>query len=252
MEGDSTSVRQFVNIIPVKQYVGFDNYRNTNVYKVIFYIVKFKIGDIVHESDLAPENFTFEYFYENAEKYVDPRSNEPLLNMKTYNFQFSGLNNEILNLDLKFDQQFFVATTRNPGPIQDVGNRQGTHNSQELTIQGVQYKDLPDAWAKTNDIRKKVLEGKVIQESEQTLLNEVDAAARDIMKVGSQDEQDSYNNYKVNVLPEYIEDFTTEFEADDSGTDGISDRAGQIYTMTTEATNNETTLSGSINENSNT
>ncbi|MCU6294864.1 hypothetical protein, partial [Escherichia coli] len=218
---DSTSVRQFVNIIPLKQYVGFDNYRNTSVYKVVFYIVRFKIGDIVHESDLQPENFTFEYFFENAEKYVDPNDQKPKINMKTYNYQFSGLNSEILDLDLKFDQQFFVATTRNPGPIQDVANHAGTHTSQELNIQGVQYNSIPDAWAKTSDLRVTRDLGGILTQAQEQLLNRVETLAREQMQVGNAEEQDRYNNYQVNVLPQYIEDYVTTYEENDGGTDGI-------------------------------
>ena len=249
---DSTSVRQFVNIIPVKQYVGFDNYRNTSVYKVIFYIVRFKIGDIVHESDLQPENFTFEYFFENAEKYVDPNDQKPKINMKTYNYQFSGLNSEILDLDLKFDQQFFVATTRNPGPIQDVANHAGTHTSQELNIQGVQYNSIPDAWAKTSDLRVTRDLGGMLTQAQQQLLTEVETLAKNQMQVGNAEEQDRYNNYQVNVLPQYIEDYVTTYEENDGGTDGVGHRYGEVFTMPTEATNNETTLSASLNDNSST
>ncbi|WOL22770.1 hypothetical protein [Escherichia phage vB_EcoM_JNE01] len=249
---ESTSVRQFVNIIPVKQYVGFDNYRNTSVYKVVFYIVRFKIGDVVHENDLQPENFTFEYFFENAEKYVDPNDNKPKINMKTYNYQFSGLNTEVLDLDLKFDQQFFVATTRNPGPIQDVANHQGTHASQELNIQGVQYNSIPEAWAATKDIRATKSVGGMITQAQQELLDKVENAAKNIMQVGASDEQDRLNNYQVNVLPDYIEDYVTTYDSSDSGTDGIGHRNGEIFTMPTEATNNETTLSASLNDNSST
>lgn len=249
---ESTSVRQFVNIIPVKQYVGFDNYRNTSVYKVVFYIVRFKIGDVVHENDLQPENFTFEYFFENAEKYVDPNDNKPKINMKTYNYQFSGLNTEVLDLDLKFDQQFFVATTRNPGPIQDVANHAGTHASQELNIQGVQYNSIPEAWAATKDIRATKSVGGMITQAQQELLDKVENAAKNIMQVGSADEQDRLNNYQVNVLPDYIEDYVTTYESNDEGTDGIGHRNGEVFTMPTEATNNETTLSASLNDNSST
>lgn len=249
---ESTSVRQFVNIIPIKQYIGFDNYRNTSVYKVIFYIVKFKIGDIVHESDLQPENFTFEYFFENAEKYVDPIDQKPKLNIKTYNYQFSGLNSEIIDLDLKFDQQFFVATTRNPGPIQDVANHSGTHNSQELNIQGVQYNSIPDAWAKTSDLRVTRDMGGMLTKDQQDLLTEIDTLAKNQMQVGNAEEQDRYNNYQVNVLPQYIEDYVTTYEENDEGTDGVGHRYGEVFTMPTEATNNETTLSASLNDNSST
>ena len=251
-EGDSTSVRQFVNIIPLKQYVGFDNLRNTSVYKVIFNIVRFRIGDVVHESDLQPENFNFETFLENSERYLDPRDNEEKLRMKIYNYQFSGLNNEILDLDMNFDQQFYVATTRNPGPIQDQGNRSGTHASQELTIQGVQYSNPLDAWNKTSDIRKARSKGEIITQAQTALLNEVDEQLKNAMGVGNQEEQDAYMNYKVHVLPEYIEDYRSVYEENDMGADGIGDRRGEIFTIPTEATNKHTTLSASDNDNSST
>lgn len=252
-QDDSISARQFVNIIPVKQYVGFDKYRNTSVYKMTFYIVRYHIGDVVHESDLQQENFNFEYFFENAQKYVDPSDGQPRINMKRYDYQFSGLNDEILNLDLKFDQQFFVATTRNPGPIQDTENRGGTHNAQTLTIEGVQYKNIQDAWQKTSDIRRTQQLGGILTEQQSRVLAGVDqAAAQEALKPENQAEQDSYNSYKVNVLPEYIEDYKTSYEENNTGAEGIGDRNGQVFTMPTEATNNQTTLSASVNDNSST
>ncbi|EMR6009140.1 hypothetical protein WJW27_006021, partial [Escherichia coli] len=141
---------------------------------------------------------------------------------------------------------------RNPGPIQDVANHSGTHNSQELNIQGVQYNSIPDAWAKTSDLRVTRDMGGMLTKDQQDLLNDIDTLAKNQMQVGNAEEQDRYNNYQVNVLPQYIEDYVTTYEETDEGTDGIGHRNGQIFTMPTEATNNETTLSASLNDNSST
>lgn len=253
--GDTQSVRQFVNIIPVQEYIGFDPYRNTNVYKIIFNIIPYKLGDVVHEADLQRDKFNFETFFEDAKKYTDPTDNKPKIKAKTYNYHFTGLNQEILNLDLKFDQQFFVATTRNPTPIQDTKNIGGTHTSAQFVLNGVQYKSLPDAWAVAYDLKAKQNAGEVLSDSQKVFVKSVDEALLPMQKVGAQQEQDELNNFKVQVNKQYVEDYNDNVPSESSGSGGdsgaISTRDNLVFTMPTEAENNKTTLSSAVNDNSN-
>lgn len=92
----------------------------------------------------------------------------------------------------------------------------------------------------------------MLTQAQQQLLTEVETLAKNQMQVGNAEEQDRYNNYQVNVLPQYIEDYVTTYEENDGGTDGVGHRYGEVFTMPTEATNNETTLSASLNDNSST
>ncbi|UYL05512.1 hypothetical protein DIDNDMLP_00527 [Klebsiella phage KP13-7] len=251
---DVQSVRQFVNIIPVQEYVGFDPYRNTTVYKVIFNILPYKLGDIVHEKDLEKERFNFETFFNEAKKYIDPSDNKTKIKAKTYNYHFTGLNQEILNLDLKFDQQFFVATTRNPTPIQDTKNIGGTHASTPFILDGVQYKTLPDAWEVAYDLKTKEKLGTVLTDEQKQFVKKVNESLIPLQKVGAQEEQDELNNFKVQVNREYVEDYNDNVSSEHSGTGSdtgnITTRDNLIYAVPTEAENNYTTTSASVNDNS--
>lgn len=245
------SVRQFVHMVPVQEYVGFDPLRNTSVYKYILNIIPFQLGDIVHEGDLQKEKFNFRTFFENAKKYPDVYdSNNPKIQAKTYNYHFTGLNQEILNLDLKFDQQFFIATTRNPTPIQDAKNVGGTHNSTPLELNGTQYKSLPDAWAVKADLEKKEKSGTALSQQESVFIQKVNEAAAPLQAVGQQIEQDMLNNFKVNVNTEYVEDYNDNYVVDASDSGSLTSRDDLVFTMPTEAENNITTLSAGVNDNS--
>ena len=250
--------RQFVNIVPVRRYIGFDNIRNKSVYKNEFYIVKFKIGDITSEDDLAKEKFNIEYFFENADKFADPNDGTPKLNIKRYDYQFTGLNDEILDLDLKFDQGFNLAVTRNPTSQIDFDNRHGTHTAEVLVLDDVRYDtsmntNVAAMWAKKSDLEEKERNGNPLTDEEQQFIRDANNVARD--KVGSpvegQAEQENEDRY--DVLPgndEFIEDYRNEYDLTYASTEGIGSENGKVKSIPLEPMNVPTAESGSIQDNS--
>lgn len=245
--------RQFVNIIPIQKYVGYDPIRANLAYKNHYYIVKYNIGDVVSEEDLKHEKFNFEYFFENAEKYAEPGNNEPKLNIKRYDYQFTGLNQEILNLELKFDQGFNVAVTRNPDTQRDIENREGTHAAEYIQLGDTQYDtsirtNVQDMWAKSQDLKDEQASGRVLTDEEQRFIRDADAAAQ--MKVGQQDEQENQMFGYQSSGPSYIEDYRNEYDMTYAGTEGIGGKNGTIDAIPTEPENIKTAKSGSVNDNS--
>lgn len=249
--------RQFVNIIPVRRYVGYDNIRNTSAYKNEFNIIKFKIGDVTSEDDLAKEKFNIEYFFENADKFADPTDNTPKLNIKRYDYQFTGLNQEILNLDLKFDQGFNLAVTRNPTTQIDFENRQGTHTAEILVLDDVRYDtsmttNVTSMWAKKTNLEREERDGRVLTDEEQQFIRDADAVAG--QKLGmSVEGEDAQNRgrFETHVREnEYIEDYRNEYDLTYAGTEGIGSDNGQVKTIPLEPSNIITATSGSVNDNS--
>lgn len=244
--------RQFINIIPVQKYVGYDPIRANIAYKNHFYIIKYNIGDIVSEEDLKHEKFNFEYFFENADKYAEPGNNEPKLNIKRYDYQFTGLNQEILNLELKFDQGFNVAVTRNPDTQRDIENRQGTHAAEYIQLGDVTYNtaiasNVTDMWSKSQDLKDEQSNGRVLSQAELQFIRDSDTVAQ--MKVGQQEEQETNIGYQ-STGPSYIEDYRNQYDMTYAGTEGIGGKNGTVDAIPTEPENIKTSKSGSVNDNS--
>ncbi|WEM33298.1 hypothetical protein EJP02_237 [Escherichia phage EJP2] len=249
--------RQFVNIIPVRRYVGFDNIRNTSVYKNDFYIVKYKIGDVTSEDDLKQDKFNIEYFFENADKFADPNDNTPKLNIKRYDYQFTGLNQEILNLDIKFDQGFNLAVTRNPTTQIDFDNRLGTHNAEILVLDDVRYDtsvttNVTAMWSKKVQLEKDEREGRALSDEEQQFIRDATAAASDKLGLSIEGVKEQLET-RLDVharVNEYIEDYRDEYDLTYAGTEGIGSDNGQVKSIPLEPTNIVTATSGSVNDNS--
>lgn len=250
--------RQFVNIIPVTRYVGFDNIRSTSAYKNDFYIIKYKIGDITSEDDLDKQKFNVEYFYENADKFADPDDNDlPKLNIKRYDYQFTGLNQEILQLDLKFDQGFNLAVTRNPSSQVDFENRQGTHTAEILVLDDVRYDtsistNVQAMWAKKVDLEEQESTGRTLSDEEQQFIRDASAVVSEQqggMIVEEQNEQ--ANQLDVHVREsEYIEDYRNEYDLTYAGTEGVGGDNSQVNSIPVEPSNINTATSASLNDNS--
>lgn len=244
--------RQFINIVPIQKLVGYDPIRANLAYKNDFYIVKYNIGDVVSEEDLKHEKFNFEYFFENADKYAEPGNNEPKLNIKRYDYQFTGLNQEILNLELKFDQGFNIAVTRNPDTQRDIENREGTHAAEYIQLGDVTYNtsiasNVTDMWGKSQDLKDEQTKGRTLSQAELQFIRDTDAIAQ--MKVGQQDEQTNNIGYQ-STGPRYIEDYRNEYDMTYAGTEGIGGKNGTVDSLPTEPQNVKTTKSGSVNDNS--
>lgn len=252
---DSTDKRrQFVNIIPVSRYVGYDNIRNTSAFKNYFYILKYKIGDVTSKDDLMPERFNLEYFRQNADKIVDESdiNKIPKLNAKRYDYQFSGLNNEIINLDLKYDQGFNLAVVRNPQSQIDQDNSSGTHKAELLELSGQEYdtnSGFSDIWKKSQSLQREQENGRQLTDEERQFVRDAQNLAQDKQTpVEGQDEQDNYNLSLSPSLPQYIEDFRNNHDLTIDGTNGIG--LPRVDSIPVEPTNIKQTNSSSKGDNS--
>ncbi|SOK59046.1 hypothetical protein [Yersinia phage fHe-Yen9-03] len=252
---DSTDKRrQFVNIIPVSRYVGYDNIRNTSAFKSYFYVLKYKIGDVTSKDDLHEERFNLEYFRQNADKIIDEtdQSKIPKINAKRYDYQFSGLNNEIVNLDLKFDQGFNLAVVRNPQSQIDQDNSAGTHKAELLELAGQQYNTadgFSDIWKKSRSLEHDQENGRTLNDEERQFIRDAQNLAQEKQTPTEGDEdQDEYNLSLSPSLPKYIEDFRKDFDLTVDGTNGIG--IPKVNSIPVEPTNIKQTNSGTKGDNS--
>lgn len=250
-------VRQFVNIVSVSRLVGSDNIRNTIAYKNDFYIVKYKIGDLVSEDDLAPNKFNIDYFFENADKFADPEDNIPKLNIKRYDYQFTGLNQEIIQLDLKFDQGFNLAVTRNPSSQVDYENRQGTHQATILELGDIRYDtslttNVQAMWSKKVDLEQEERDGRTLSDEEKQFIRDVTGVVQDQQGMSVEGEEEQQNSRLDMHVREsvYIEDYRDEFDLTYAGGEGVGGNNSQVNSIPIEPRNTSTVVSGSVNDNS--
>lgn len=223
--------RQFVHVVPYAKYVGFDPVRNTSAYKYYFFIIPYKIGDVLDEQDLMPERFNVNYFIENADKITDPETGEHKLNIKRYDYQFTGQNNEIVNLDLKFDQQFLIAVNRNPQSAIDKDNSTGTHRAQDINIAGRLYDinsptDRAKMWDRKVELEKSA-KAETITAEEQIEYQNLSLATIGWQNNELEDKEfeGEYEQENDNISPRsddiYLEDFREQFDLSQDATDGI-------------------------------
>lgn len=246
--------RQFVNIIPVSRYVGYDNIRNTSAFKNYFYILKYKIGDVTSKDDLFPERFNLEYFKQNADKIADESDPNklPKINAKRYDYQFSGLNNEVIQLDLKYDQGFNLAVVRNPSSQIDQDNTDGTHKAELLELAGQQYDTgtgFQDIWKKSQSLQREQENGRQLTDEERQFVRDAQNLAQEKqMPTEEEQEQSTYNLSLSPSLPQYIEDFRKDHDLTTEGTNGIG--TPRVDTIPTEPTNIKQTNSSTKGDNS--
>lgn len=245
--------RQFVNIIPVSRYVGFDPIRNTSAFKSYFYILKYKIGDVTSKDDLEENSFNLDYFYQNADKIADETdpNKMPKINAKRYDYQFSGLNNEILNLDIKYDQGFNLAIIRNPQSQIDQSNSSGTHTAETLELAGQEFStsDVANIWAKSQSLLREQENGRQLTDEERQFVRDAQGVSEaSVMPTDGETDQSDYNLSLTAALPQYIEDFRKDIDLTTEGTNGIG--SPSITTIPVEPTNTKTTNSGTKGDNS--
>lgn len=125
---DDPSKRTFVHAIVNASYVGYDPFRYKTVYKYEVFVVPYFTGDVNDIQDVRNKN-TLKDFVSKATTDIINNNSTGLLNMKRYDYQFTGLNTEIVNLDIKFDTQFQLAVQRNLEGTIDQSNSAGTHES---------------------------------------------------------------------------------------------------------------------------
>lgn len=220
--------RVFVNIIPTATYVCLDPIRNQHAYKYKYYIVKYNIGDVISTDDLTPERFNVNYFINNAEKITDPSTNSPKLHIKRYDYQFTGKNTEITNLDLKFDQQFHIAVTRNPQSYIDKQNIGGTHSSDDIEIGNKLYKSNDPTinqqiWNRQVELQRKQ-ETQTLSDAEKQELRDAQNRTNSIVEKASNNIEGTTGDDMSlsNTLPIYIEDYRNQYNLTEVATNGIS------------------------------
>ena len=128
--------RMFVQLVPNAIYVGYDPARGISVYKYYLYLIPYQLGDMNDYQDVM-SNFNASVFFDKVTDILTVNSEEstddiPLLNIKRYDYVFSGRNEEILNLELKFDNQYLMAVERNVLSLQDTDNTSGTTSNDRV------------------------------------------------------------------------------------------------------------------------
>lgn len=258
LQNSTDKNRQFVNIIPVSKYVGYDEFRKTSVFKNFFYVLKYKIGDVTSKGDLTSERFNFEYFRDNADKIADESdpNKKPKINAKRYDYQFSGLNSEIINLDLKYDQGFNLAVVRNPSSQIDRENGAGTHDAEYLNLDGEKYEkteDFAEIWNKSLMLQREQIRGKKLTDEQKQFIRDAENLIEDDnIKVDAEHDQDEYNKYykpSEHKLTKYVEDYRKDHDLTVDGTNGIG--IPKVNSIPIEPTNIKQTDSASKGDNSN-
>ena len=225
---DNAGNRVFVNIIPTATYVCLDPIRNQHAYKYKYYIVKYNIGDVVSSDDLTPERFNLNYFIQNAEKITDPSTNSPKLHIKRYDYQFTGKNVEIVNLELKFDQQFHIAVTRNPQSYIDQQNIGGTHSSDTIEIGGKLYDPKnpttnQEIWNRQAELQKKEQTSTLSEAEKQELRDARNHTNSIVEKASTRIEGTDEQDFSLsNTLPVYIEDYRNQYNLTEVATSGVA------------------------------
>lgn len=253
-------LRVAVNLIPTSFYCGYDPLLENAVWKYRIFIIKYKIGDILSERDMDEARFNYQYLVENAEKITDPASNSPKLNAKIYYYQFSGLNTEILDLDIKFDHQFNLAVARNPDGMRDPSNRSGAYTADSNISYGDRvydvsstngYREMWAAQAKVEQDAKK--ENRELTESEKQFLRD----ARNTTpppQMEAEARQQSLSAVPPRSGNSYIEDYRGVYDLTQMGVAGIgqpntpSKKEKEKVTVPQERANVGTDSSSTVND----
>lgn len=244
--------RQFVQVVPSVKYAGYDPYRFTSAYKYYYFVVPFFTGDVKEYNDIKPDSFNLKYFIDNAPKYNDPNTNLPKLLAKRYDYQFTGENLEILNLDLKFDSQFYLAINRNPYSALDQENSTGTHVAQQIIFGNESFNvdsnsDLGHLYEVREKVQKDIDAGTATEEQKQ-FAREADIALqeRKTQYEGEEQANDTFSSVAGDDV--YIEDFRDEFDLNVAGTEGVG--GSYVRTIPVETSNIAETNSNTTVENS--
>lgn len=225
-DGMTDKRRLFVNIVPLRRYVGFDPIRNTSTYKNEFFVVKYEIGDITSVDEMEDKRkFNFQYFFENSKQIRQIVGGSTKLNIKRYDYQFSGLNTEIMDLQMKFDQTYSIAITRNPASQVDPSNIAGTHDAEAIMFDGRSYptndlRQVRELYKVAEDIQNEAsATGRPLTEEEEQFIR--DATAVSSQRTRQTLEEDTNLFDDLPVLAEtrrFIEDYRDEYDLSRTGT----------------------------------
>lgn len=219
-------LRVAVNVIPTSFYCGFDPIMQNTVWKYKIYIINYKIGDVLSDRDLDEARFNYQYFMENAETITDPTTNSLKLNAKTYYYQNSGLNTEVLDLDIKFDSQFNLAVARNPDGMRDPSNSAGEYTADANVSYGDKSYDISTStgytamWSAKTKIEQKARdENRALTDEEQQFVRDGDNAPKPFTEEAPT--QPNLSAVDPSGSNSYIEDYRSIYDLTQMGVQGV-------------------------------
>ncbi|AUS03019.1 hypothetical protein NVP2275O_438 [Vibrio phage 2.275.O._10N.286.54.E11] len=125
-------LRQFVHVIPFQFYVGYDKLLNREVYRYEVYVVPYQVADIQDISDIRNRDSSVD-MKETLEGILTTNDQQTKkINMRRYDYMFSGLNTEIISLDISMDSQYNHAAVRNIQSLIQEKNFKGIKKSDAI------------------------------------------------------------------------------------------------------------------------
>lgn len=123
---ETNTIKQFVHVIPFQFYVGYDKTRGADVHRYEIYVIPYTVADVQDIYEIRNEL--------SASKMVEKlQSIDPTLtkiNMKRYDYTWSGRNTEILDLKLELNAQYAYASNRNIESLFRQENNDGIKKSE--------------------------------------------------------------------------------------------------------------------------
>ncbi|USE39524.1 hypothetical protein [Endozoicomonas sp. SCSIO W0465] len=125
---DGVYKRQFIQVVPVYDYAGYDPVRKTPIYLITYYVIQYSTADSTSLQQLnIPESNSLSALrtIQNAAL----KSTDGRLGIKSYEYTFTGLNNEILDLSANYNDLYSYVSERNIESRLDKNNRDGFYVS---------------------------------------------------------------------------------------------------------------------------
>lgn len=167
-------MKQMWRIVTETRPIGFDVLRQDNAVEVTIYVVEYNIGGIAATPSQvggSPETLPA------SRKRVAEYANHKILN-KMYNYTFTGLNDQIINLDLNLNFAFAAALSRFGGIYYDTAGRDIGVSYQEyadtervLTAQTRRILELANDPQASPEHREHII-NKQIEELQKSVLDE--------------------------------------------------------------------------------
>ena len=108
------------NVVPVSKYVGFDRFRKKHVYRYDIYVLPYQTVDYQDVDDTKNANTAFD-----LKRVLEAANPGTKFLMKRYDYLWSGLNSEILELDMHFNSAYVMVAPKNLSSMYDEYNRDG-------------------------------------------------------------------------------------------------------------------------------
>lgn len=239
--------RQFVHVIPVAYYVGYDRWRRKIAYRYEIYILPLRTIDAQNVDDHRNRNRaidTLTVLEKNAKA-----GNK--LNMKRYDYQWSGLNNEILDLNFDFNAAYNVLATRSVSSLFDPFNRTGEKTSSLTAADQLTREQATMMYQRKSELEQKE-RTTGLSEEEQIELRSVDASLQEMKDIALEGEAEQerrlqqYSNIVGTSGEYYSEDLTSE-----AWQQLLSDTALEYVESPIDYSNTKDDSSNTIDSNSN-